>query len=570
MASKMKNPTTFSSASRRRSRSSLWIAALSLCAACNAIFDIEDPIHVDDAGAGTSGAASVAGKTGNGKGGSPGVGGSSNEGGDPGVVAGAGQSGGTAGAGTAGTTGTAGKTGSAGTGGTGGSGGTGPGAECGNGSVEGTEKCDDGNATPDDGCSATCRIESGWSCDQGEPTHCTEICGDGLRVGAEADAGGCDDHNTGSNDGCSSSCAVELGYVCTSTPSSCAKTCGDGVINAGEACDDKNSIAGDGCFACAVEPNFTCKNAPAPSTCACQKGYSLVNKACVRTSCAVTTSTCGALANEDCCTALPVKGGTFTMGTATSGTIAGFTLDKYEVTVGRFRRFVDQYKGHPAAGAGVHPLIANSGWQSPAWDNSIAPNGGQLALDVQCNGTFQDWSVNGANDDLPINCISWYQAFAFCAWDGGRLPTEAEWEYAAKGGTDNRPYPWGDTPTPTDSHVSPAVNFANYLCYGNGDHGQDDGGDLCQLADILRVGSKPQGVGKYLQMDLGGSVSEWVLDYYADPLPATCNNCAKLTGSFRSSRGGSWHDYGANMASAARNSSSIATYDQGFRCARDP
>jgi formylglycine-generating enzyme required for sulfatase activity len=295
----------------------------------------------------------------------------------------------------------------------------------------------------------------------------------------------------------------------------------------------------------------------------------LVSKQCVRTSCVSTTETCGLLANDDCCAALPVLGGTFTMGSATTGTIASFTLDKYEVTVGRFRRFVAQYNGHPAAGAGAHPLIANSGWQSPAWDNSIAANSATLATDVQCNSTFQDWQVNGSTDDLPINCVNWYQAFAFCAWDGGRLPTEAEWEYAAKGGTNNWAYPWGNSPVPQDSHVEQAVSYANYFCYGNGDHGQDDG-DNCQLADILRVGSKPLGAGRYGQMDLGGSINEWVLDYFADPLPATCNNCAKLTGTFRSIRGGSWYDYGTNMASAARSSSSIATYYTGVRCARDP
>ena len=64
---------------------------------------------------------------------------------------------------------------------------------------------------------------------------------------------------------------------------------------------------------------------------------------------------------------------------------------------------------------------------------------------------------------------------------------------------------------------------------------------------------------------------EWMLDWYATPLPATCDDCANVeSGSFRSARGGSWSDYGENMASAARNSASYGgTYYTGIRCARD-
>lgn len=76
---------------------------------------------------------------------------------------------------------------------------------CGNGLVEGTEACDDGNLISGDGCSMTCTVETGWSC-SGQPSSCSEICGDSQIVGSET----CDDGNTASGDGCSSSCQLEL------------------------------------------------------------------------------------------------------------------------------------------------------------------------------------------------------------------------------------------------------------------------------------------------------------------------------------------------------------------------
>jgi cysteine-rich repeat protein len=139
---------------------------------------------------------------------------------------------------------------------------------CGNAKLEADERCDDGNTLPGDGCGATCRAESGWLCDSGEPTKCSSICGDGVVVGPEAQAGGCDDHNTVATDGCSAACKVEASYACSGEPSVCAKTCGDGKLDEGEACDDKNTVKGDGCTACAVEAGFKCDNSAPPSKCA--------------------------------------------------------------------------------------------------------------------------------------------------------------------------------------------------------------------------------------------------------------------------------------------------------------
>jgi formylglycine-generating enzyme len=459
-----------------------------------------------------------------------------------------------------------------------------PVTECGNGVINDGERCDDGNETPGDGCNATCRFEKGWDCGLSEPTECTPKCGDGSLVGAEIEAGACDDGNTESDDGCDSKCKVEVNYACPGEPSVCVATCGDGTLDEGEECDDGDTESDDGCVACAratgyecnttvtpsecfdldecADPNAcggneVCENAPGSFTCACGPGFVGEPGACEQANCAGLAVKCGASA-DSCCTSLNVTGGSFNLGdpAASAATVATFTLDKYEVTVGRFRKFVDTYSGPPVAGAGKHPLIEGSGWQS-AWDGDIAANAAALAIAVQCNSTFQTWSTSGNNDRLPMNCVSWYQAFAFCAWDGGRLPTEAEWEYAAAGGDAEQAYPWGfEAPTPSLAVVN---------CTGDGSAPY-----YCAFTDILPVGSKPAGAGRYGQLDLAGSMWEWTLDAH-DEYPTSCGNCANLSGATRVIRGGYWGNGTSNLRAALRVHSA-PTQDSsnvGFRCARD-
>lgn len=140
--------------------------------------------------------------------------------------------------------------------------GTGSAAVCGDGRIMADERCDDGNAAGGDGCSATCQVESGYSCG-GEPSSCAQgvgSCGDGKLAAGE----GCDDGNTSAGDGCSASCAVEAGYSCDGIPSRCilSALCGNGAINASEVCDDGNGVSGDGCSGCGVDPGWGCRGEP--------------------------------------------------------------------------------------------------------------------------------------------------------------------------------------------------------------------------------------------------------------------------------------------------------------------
>jgi formylglycine-generating enzyme required for sulfatase activity len=274
-----------------------------------------------------------------------------------------------------------------------------------------------------------------------------------------------------------------------------------------------------------------------------------------------------------CCRRFEVPAGTFQMGTSTdtnaasdempphTTTLRAFELEEFEVTVGRFRRFVELYDGSlPEPGSGALLNLANSGWrtefaaQMPATRAALED---QLSCSV---GSYQAFTaIAGVRETLPINCVSWYVALAFCIWDGGRLPTEAEWEMASAGGDENRLYPWGAT-TP---------NFAVHAvanCMGDGVAG-------CSPADVLPVGSRPAGRGRFGQHDLGGSLWEWVFDYYdATYYQAigTCSNCANLSGlTPRVIRGGNFTSLALSLRATGRASKPPNAVDPyaGFRCA---
>lgn len=290
---------------------------------------------------------------------------------------------------------------------------------------------------------------------------------------------------------------------------------------------------------------------------------------------------CGPDGDVDCCAFTEIPGGTFPMRRSESGgsdefpdgveteipehdvTVSDFSLDVFEVTVGRVRRFVEAYPTNtPEYRDGAHPLIENSGWDEgwplPATQEELIAE----LVDWQ-DVTWTD--EEGANEALPANSLPWYVAFAFCAWDGGRLPTEAEWEYAAAGGDQNRLYPWG----------------ADAVTHGHAVFGC--GADsTCAFSDILPVGTRRLGQARWGQYDLAGSMWEWALDTYDvnwyEEDGSECVDCANLagflTGSSRSIRGGGYRSNPENVRSASRNAlgptlAISGNFNEiGFRCAR--
>jgi sulfatase modifying factor 1 len=297
-------------------------------------------------------------------------------------------------------------------------------------------------------------------------------------------------------------------------------------------------------------------------------------------SCVGLPTTCGPTASDDCCsTAEAIPGGTFYRSydvaidgmypsTSYPATVGGFRLDKYEVTVGRFRAFVEAGRGTqvapPAVAVGAHAKISGSGWDA-SWNVALVADSLALIAGIKCNSTGQTWTdAPSGNEDLPMSCVTWYEAFAFCAWDGGYLPTEAEWNYAAAGGSEQRAYPWSSPASLMEINCA----FANYKI-------DVPSGTYCSsgtVGAVDHVGSQsPKGDGKWGHTDLSGNVWEWTLDGYASPYGNPCIDCANLTpASDRVLRGGNFNDVASTLRGGLRvNFTPVGrSVDIGIRCAR--
>ncbi len=214
-------------------------------------------------------------------------------------------------------------------------------------------------------------------------------------------------------------------------------------------------------------------------------------------------------------------------------TLAGFSIDRHEVTNGEFEQFV---------AASRH--VPEGPWKR---------------------------GVDVAGKRHPVRFVTWHDAKAYCEWAGKRLPTEAEWEYAARG-TDGRLYPWGPAWDPAAAHT-----------------------DLPPSAGPTEVGSLVAGTSPFGAVDMAGNVWEWVADwydrwYYASSEPRNptgpsdgsqpeqrFRDAGTAPGNERSTvkaiRGGGWAGPGSDMVRATRRmfGRPDAWFDDtGFRCAAAP
>jgi formylglycine-generating enzyme required for sulfatase activity len=274
----------------------------------------------------------------------------------------------------------------------------------------------------------------------------------------------------------------------------------------------------------------------------------------------------GDAGTESCCTSPEVTGGT-----ASEITVSGFRLDKYLVTVGRFRQFVqawDNGKGYsPPAGSGKQTHLNGglgllnsgaiggyeSGWQA-SWDGNVTPTNASL----DCGDTT--WTkAPGTQENLPVNCVNWYEAYAFCIWDGGFLPSEAEWGYAAEGGSQEREYPWGSTDPGT------ASQYAIYGCY----YPNPASNCITTPPQVAPVGTAWLGAGRWGQVDLLGEVWEWDIDWYGGP-GGPCVDCACLTDGSNRVYVGCDDDCLPLSYAVLGGDPTGSDGNAGFRCARSP
>jgi formylglycine-generating enzyme required for sulfatase activity len=230
--------------------------------------------------------------------------------------------------------------------------------------------------------------------------------------------------------------------------------------------------------------------------------------------------------------------------------LKGFWIDQTEITNAQFAQFVaqtghvttaEQLGGSQVTRPGTWAYTPGADWQHP-------------------HGPAD--SIDG-KEDYPVVQVSWEDAGAYCAWAGRRLPTEAEWEYAARGLTIRR-FPWGD-----DRVADGLLNMADVTNNGHiADLTVNDGYQFS-----APVGSFPAGASPFGVLDMAGNVWEWVSDFYQIDyykMSPAKDPRGPAAGDHHVIRGGSWNEISAELRTANRHVLQDHAYnDLGFRCLSD-
>ena len=230
--------------------------------------------------------------------------------------------------------------------------------------------------------------------------------------------------------------------------------------------------------------------------------------------------------------------------------LGAYCMDIFEVTTG-------EYKACSNTGDCKHAGREND------WDGITAQE--RKAFDPLCNVREPDKMAKH-----PINCVDWTMATSYCVAHKKRLPTEAEWEFAARG-SDGRLYPWGDE-KPSAAHLNACGKECVAWGKKNGVeetamYSADDG-----WANTAPVGSFPEGRSPFGLHDVVGNVWEWTADWFGDYAPDTADNpTGPPTGEARVIRGGGWNGAQPSWVRPTfryRDAPTKRTYGIGFRCAK--
>lgn len=252
-----------------------------------------------------------------------------------------------------------------------------------------------------------------------------------------------------------------------------------------------------------------------------------------------------------------VPGGTFTMGSSPFDVAKAMALCRRELWGAR----CDDIGGHFRAEAFAHRVTV-SAFTIDRTEVTVAAYERCVATGSCTAPGFRPGDPRFGGPDLPVTQVRWEDAATYCAWAGGRLPTEAEWELAARGAL-SRDYPWGE-------------QYNGHLC-NHGAFAADDTDGSDGFVGLAPVGSFPDGMTQLGVVDLAGNAAEWVADFFdlsddgiGYPPASEHNPRGPKTGSAHVVRGGSYLDGAAWMRAAQRGTVLLPRSSAvGFRCAKD-
>jgi formylglycine-generating enzyme required for sulfatase activity len=233
-----------------------------------------------------------------------------------------------------------------------------------------------------------------------------------------------------------------------------------------------------------------------------------------------------------------------------------------------------------------HPVTLEAYWidqtevTNAQFSNFANLTGYQTTAQVEGYGTSPGQEIEGANFfhprgsetgiddklDHPVVQVSWHDATTYCEWAGARLPTEPEWEKAAKGPANDRVFPWGNAFQLPEFDVATVTNFCSSSCpvEAGRDPNVDDG-----FAYTAPVGRFPAGASPYGVLDMAGNVWEWVDGFYQGYPGTTYEQAGDFGESYRVVRGGSWDNAAQHLRTTFRqnNEPRLRSDGTGFRCA---